>query len=186
MRKEDLNYDEYARDEAIQYALKQYDKYKSKCDKTDKIVVFNIDEPSYRKRLYVYDLNISKVVRNHHCCHGVNSSDPKDRAYAKYFSNEVGSHKSSIGAMATTNTYRGKHGLSLKLKGLESRNSNVERRYIVIHSAYYCTNNHIMDRGRAGQSHGCPAVDPLISGSLISDIKGGTFFYIYHKPKKKQ
>ena len=186
MKKDDLQYDEDAREEAIQAALKKYDKYKNQCDKDDYIVVFNIDEPSYRKRLYLYDLKAQKVIRHHHVSHGVNSSDPKDRAYAKYFSNEQGSHKSSIGAMVTGSTYRGKHGRSLKLYGLEAKNSNVERRYIVIHRAYYVTNNYIMDRGRAGQSHGCPAIDPLICDSLISMIKGGTFFYVYHKTKKKQ
>lgn len=170
---------------AIDAAFKAYEKKGHKAANNKVMVVINMDEPSYRHRLYVVNLETKEIERTHHVSHGVQSSNKKDRAYATKFSNEEGSHKSSIGAMVTGNTYRGKHGLSLKLKGLEKRNSNVEKRYIVLHKAWYVTDGYIMQHGRAGQSHGCPAVDPNIGGSLINLIKGGVFFYIYSEQLKK-
>lgn len=165
---------------AINTALKEYEELKDKCTRDDIIVVFDMSQPSYQKRLYVVDIKTQTIVRSHHAAHGKNSSLPTDRSKAIYFSNHLGSYKSSDGAMVTSTTYYGKHGYSLKLKGLRKGiNDNVERRHIVIHPANYVTNKYIKNNGRAGQSHGCPAVDPKISESLINLIKGGVFFYAY-------
>lgn len=180
MNKEDLDFNPAARAQAISKAWVEYEKYKDQTS-NDYIVVINMREPSYRKRMYVIDLNAMEVVRNHHCSHGVGSSNPRDRAYAINFSNVPNSHKSSLGAMKTGRTYKGKHGYSLKLHGLEKGiNDNVEKRYIVVHSAHYVTNQYILRNGRAGQSHGCPAVDPYVCRKLIDLIKDGVFFYVYY------
>lgn len=142
-------------------------------DKKDIHVVIDFSKPSYEKRLFVYDKD-DKLLRSHHVAHGVNSSDPKNRAMAVSFSNKPGSHKSSLGKYKTAETYYGKHGYSLKLDGLEKGiNDNARKRYIVIHPADYVTDSFIAKNGRAGQSHGCPAIDPAISKSLIDMIKEG-------------
>lgn len=182
MNKSDINYNLKAMKKCYEKAKAQYDKFFSKkCARHDMIVCVNMQEPSYRKRLYVFNPNDNKLIRAHHCSHGINSSNPKDRAYAIYFSNEPQSRKSCLGALVTGGTYYGKHGLSLRLNGLEEgKNDNAKSRYIVVHAANYVTDSYIMRNGRAGQSWGCPAVDPAISKSLIEMIKEGVFFYIYY------
>lgn len=179
--------DKDAMQKAVRKALQEYKKFSKDCKRNDIIAVFNIDEPSYRRRLYIVDVRAEtpKVIRTHHCTHGEKSSDPNDRAYAIYFSNKNGSHKSSIGAMKTSNTYRGKYGRSLRLEGLEkTKNGNVRSRYIVIHPAHYATDRYILANGRAGQSWGCPAVDENIAGELIKLLKNGVFFYVFHEKSK--
>lgn len=183
MNKEDLKYNFDARTEAVNAAKAAYDVYNSqgKVRKPGLITVVNMREPSYRKRLYVYSLNSGVFLRNHHVAHGVGSNSDKSKAYADKFSNVPNSKKSSLGAMVTAETYFGSHGLSLKLDGLEpGKNDNVRKRYIVVHSAPYMTDRFILSNGRAGNSWGCPALDPSVYKDVIDLIKGGTFFYIYY------
>lgn len=187
MNRKDFEPHKNEQKEAITKALSEYKKFKDKCQRHDIIVVINMSAPSYRKRFYVVSMKDKKVVRAHHTSHGSKSSDPNNRAYAKHFSNTNNSHQSSLGAMVTSNTYRGKHGRSLRLNGLEEhKNSIVRQRAIVVHSAHYCTNRFILDAGRAGESWGCPALDPAVCQTVIGEIKEGVFFYVYYKSGKKQ
>lgn len=166
-------------DRAINTALDEYKKYPGL--RNDYIVIVNYRDPSFKKRLYVYDLNHQIVVRLHHVAHGSKSSLEANQAFATYFSNKIGSRKSSLGAMKTGKTYYGKYGKSLKLHGLEpGKNNMVYARSIVLHSSRYVTDVYILEHGRAGQSWGCLAVDPSISDSLIELIKEGCFVYAYY------
>lgn len=180
MHKKDLAANKQAMSDAVYKALSEYKKYKNQIDNHKYIVAVNFREPSYRKRLYVYDIEQDKVIRKHHVSHGLKSSDPLNRAYAIRFSNTPESHQSSLGAMKTGKTYHGAHGYSLRLHGLEDRNCNVASRYIVVHPADYVTDNYILRNGRAGQSWGCLALDPAISEKVIDLIKNGTFVYVYY------
>lgn len=168
-------------EKAIKAAFDNFNNYNRPIINKEILVVLDYTQPSSNKRLYVIDVATKEILRNHHMAHGEGSSDPKDRNYAIKFSNQPGSHMSSLGAMVTADTYRGKHGYSLRLKGLEQQNSNVMRRGIVIHCADYVTDEYIKDNGRAGQSHGCPAVDPAIYKELIQLIKDGVFVYAYYQ-----
>jgi hypothetical protein len=70
--------------------------------------------------------------------HGKNSGT----LFAKNFSNKNESNKSSLGFYITGNTYRGKHGESLKLTGMENGiNDKAAQRAIVLHGANYVSNN---------------------------------------------
>lgn len=159
-------------------AFEKFEEYKTK--RRDILVAIDMSQPSNERRLYVYDVATKKELRRHHVSHGVNSSDPNNRARAIYFSNKPQSHMSSLGAMVTAETYMGGHGYSLRLDGLEKgKNDNVRKRFIVVHAADYVTDKYIKKNKRAGQSHGCPAVDPAIAKDLIDLIKGGVFFYVY-------
>lgn len=142
------------------------------------LIVVNFDEPSYRHRLYVF--KNGRLIETHHVSHGSRSSCT-NKAFACKFSNKVGSHMSSLGAMKTGEIYYGKHGKSLKLIGLEKgKNNLVKLRHIVVHAADYVTDDYILRNGRAGCSWGCLAVDPAISSRLIDMIEGGCFVYIHH------
>lgn len=181
LKKEQLEYNREARDEALKIAKEKMKLYIDDITNKDIIVILNYSEPSYRKRLHVYSMKHRKFLRDHHVAHGSGSANStKGKAYANTFSNLPESHKTSIGCMVTGDTYTGKHGLSLKLKGLEQgKNNNVEKRHIVIHAADYVTDKFIIRNERAGCSWGCPAVDPVISQELIELIKGGVFVYAH-------
>ena len=145
----------------------------------NKFVAIDMQAPSYEKRMFLVEDGIIK--ESYICSHGVNTSDSNNRALAKTFSNKINSRMSSLGAMMTTETYIGKHGLSLKLTGLEKGiNDNVEKRHIVIHGADYCSESYIKLAGRAGQSWGCPAVDKKVINSLIKELVSGTLVYIHY------
>jgi len=74
----------------------------------------------------------------------------------------------------------GKHGLSLRLFGLEKGvNDNVEGRDIVLHSANYVSEG-MAKKGRIGRSWGCPAVRPEVLKPLIQAIEGGALLLVYH------
>jgi L,D-transpeptidase catalytic domain len=74
----------------------------------------------------------------------------------------------------------GKHGLSLRLEGLERGvNDNSMARDIVIHGATYVSETLAQAKGRIGRSWGCPAVRPEIARELIETLKGGALVYAY-------
>lgn len=182
MNKDDFKINILAYKNSYDAALDKFIDFSKKIKNDKYMVVVNYNEPSWRKRLYLIDVENDRLISSHHVAHGEGSSDSNNRAYAKYFSNKPNSHMSSLGAMITGETYIGKHGYSLKLKGLEpGLNDNVEKRYIVIHDASYVTDNYILANGRAGQSYGCPAVDSAISVDLIAKVKNGCFFYAFYR-----
>lgn len=181
MKKEDLGVDKTSMQKAIKKALSSYAEHKDMCKRDDRMIVVDYSAPSYQKRLHVVDLESKEVISSHHCAHGVGSSG-SNPAYAVKFSDDNMSKMTSLGAMVTAETYHGHHGYSLRLDGLETNvNGQVRRRYIVIHSASYVTDKYILASNRAGQSWGCPALDPAISKKLIQESKEGVFFYAYYK-----
>lgn len=104
--------------------------------------------------------------------HGKGSDQDHD-GMAEQFSNVEGSKMTSLGAFVTGKTYYGRHGLSLKLKGLSPQNDLAEKRLIVIHGADYVS----PDRRVLGRSWGCPALEREDAERIIPLIKGGSFVY---------
>lgn len=140
------------------------------------ISIADMSQPSTSKRLYVIDLANQKLLFNTYVAHGRNSGD----VMPVQFSNEVSSMQSSLGFYKTMGAYRGKHGLSLKLKGLEPGfNNNAFDRTIVFHGADYVSEDTIRLKGRLGWSQGCPAVPNAICTPIIKVIQGGTCLFIY-------
>lgn len=132
------------------------------------------------KRMWVIDMNANKIILNSLVAHGKNSGDD----YANRFSNKNESNKSSLGFFATGEAYNGKHGLSLKLDGLENGvNDNARQRSIVIHGADYVSENFIRNHNRLGKSQGCPAVPVELSKKIIQIIKDKSCLFIYHPTK---
>jgi hypothetical protein len=98
---------------------------------------------------------------------------------AKSFSNNVNSNKSSLGFYVTESTYRGKHGLSLRIDGLEQGfNDNAEARGVVVHGAAY-VNGARASSSYMGRSQGCPALPENEYADVINIIKGGSVMFIY-------
>ena len=138
--------------------------------------IVDLSQPSTKKRLYVVDLLNKKLLFNTYVSHGQKSGG----LIATSFSNTNSSFQTSLGFYKTLNTYMGKHGLSLQLKGLEKGfNDNVYNRNIVLHGADYVCEEFIRKTGRLGRSQGCPAVPYAESKKIIQAVKGGTCLFVY-------
>jgi len=143
------------------------------------IVDFSL--PSFRKRLFVLDMENGKVLFNTLVAHGRNSG----QLIATKFSNRFRSFESSLGFYVTGETYNGQNGYSLRLVGMEKGiNNNAYDRGIVVHAADYVNEEISKNYGRLGRSEGCPAIPPDIHRSVIETIKNGSCFFIYGKDKK--
>lgn len=105
--------------------------------------------------------------------HGL-GSDPNHDGWARRFSNVEGSKMSSVGAYVTGEIYYGKHGMSLRLDGLETTNDRARERAIVMHGAVYVA----PDRKVLGRSWGCPAIAEKHVPRLLPKLAGGSFLYI--------
>src|SRR5688572_3133676 len=140
------------------------------------VTIADFSQPSYKKRLFIVDLDNYQVLFNTYVSHGRNSG----KEIPKKFSNKLSSYQSSPGFYLTKNTYFGKHGYSLQLEGLEKGiNDNAFRRAIVMHGADYVNERMISSLGYIGRSQGCPAVSTRESKKIISTIKDGTCLFIY-------
>lgn len=145
--------------------------------KKDIITLIDFSLSSNAKRLWIIDMTTKTVLYNTLVAHGKNSGDE----FATAFSNASSSNKSSLGFYATGEIYRGKHGESLRLDGLENGiNSNARSRAVVMHAADYVTENFIKAHKRLGRSQGCPALPPAINKEVINLIKGQSCLFIYH------
>jgi hypothetical protein len=140
------------------------------------LTVIDYSQPSTEPRLWVFDLVSRVVLRRELVAHGQGSGGN----FATSFSNDEGSHKSSLGLFVTGATYVGRNGYSLRLRGLDPGvNDHAYGREIVIHGAEYVSDTFARALGRIGRSWGCPAVRPAIAQALIDEIKDGTVLFAY-------
>jgi hypothetical protein len=141
------------------------------------LTVIDFSRPSTEKRLWVYDLRSRALLFHEHVAHGRGSG----ANMATTFSNVPESNQSSLGLFRTAEAYHGKHGLSLRLDGLERGiNDRARERAIVIHGAEYVNAATAKAQGRLGRSLGCPAVRPAIATSLINAVKDGGLLFAYY------
>ncbi len=122
------------------------------------------------RRLFLVNL-ITGEVQTHLVAHGKNS-DPSANGWATLFSNTPDSLKSSLGAYMVAETYRGKHGYSVRMDGLQKTNSNARKRAIVMHSANYIRPE------KVGRSFGCPAIENKFQTYIIDRLKNGGLLFI--------
>jgi hypothetical protein len=98
---------------------------------------------------------------------------------AEKFSNTPNSNQSSLGFYVANETYTGKHGMSLRLDGMdEGYNTNARSRAVVVHGADYVSQSFVNQHGRLGRSWGCPALPRELTSAIINTIKGKTLLYI--------
>jgi hypothetical protein len=144
------------------------------------ITIVDFSQPSNKKRLYVVDLQNKQILFNTLVAHGRNSG----ALWAKSFSNDASSLKSSPGFYVTEDTYFGENGYSLRLDGQEKNiNDNALNRAVVMHGAPYVDQSAINSLGFLGRSWGCPAVPMSQHKAIINTIKGGTCLFIYSPDK---
>lgn len=140
------------------------------------LVVIDYSLPSTERRLWLLDPRHDRVLRHELVAHGRESG----MVFAERFSNRPSSKQSSLGLFVTAEVYRGKHGTSLRLEGLEPGFNDAARdRAIVMHGAEYVSDAHVARFGRLGRSLGCPAVDPRVANDLIQTVRDGAAVFVY-------
>ena len=168
---------------AFEYALRGYHYMMDHhwLGKENILSICDLSQSSRNKRLYVLDLDQKTVLVNTYVAHGRNSG----MEYARSFSNNPSSHKTSLGFYVTQDTYTGSNGLSLKIKGMERGfNDKACGRNIVMHGSEYVGPDFMQMNGISGRSYGCPAIPADETEEVIDLIKDGTCLFIYHPTKK--
>jgi hypothetical protein len=157
--------------QSLAEAVLYFDKNKTKIANKNYLAVIDFNKNSRDKRFYIINMTTG-AVWNIHVAHG-KGSDPDFDGYARSFSNVSGSNATSLGYYVTAETYSGDHGLSLRLDGLSTTNSNARDRAIVIHGASY-----VQEADRVqGRSWGCPAVAMENRDRVVSLLKNGALIY---------
>ena len=172
----DLNY------KAFETALKGFVKLQleDQIDNTAYLTVIDMSLSANKHRFFLINLDKRSIELKSRVAHGRNSGGE----YAKAFSNKEGSFKTSLGFYKTAETYLGKHGLSLRLDGLEASNDNARDRAIVIHAADYVSKKFIETYGRLGRSLGCPSLPQAEFDKVVHKIKNGTLLFIYYPEER--
>lgn len=134
--------------------------------------VADFNRPSAGNRFHLVDLHAGRV-ESFLVAHG-RGSDPAHKGWVERFSNEPGSAASSDGVYLTSNEYEGKHGRSMRLKGLDPSNSNAEARAVVIHGAWYVGPQMIAEHGKLGRSEGCLAFSEADLPGILARLAPGT------------
>jgi hypothetical protein len=148
--------------------------------RTDLLTVIDYSLPSSTPRLFVFNLATQKLLFRELVAHGKNSGDN----ITSFFSNSPSSLETSLGLFVTADTYIGKNGYSLRLKGLdEGFNDMAWDRAIVMHGASYVSQEAIKVLGRLGRSWGCPAVSTAVAQKIIDTIRGGSAIFSYYPDK---
>lgn len=154
----------------IGLARQALDVHKDRIRNLDVMAIADFSAHSSKPRFHRIDLKTG-AVKSILVAHG-RGSDPAHTGWLQSFSNAPGSEATSQGAYVTGDTYIGKHGLSRRLIGLEADNSNALDRGIVIHSAWYVTQD--MARGGGiGRSQGCFAMSAEDHAAMMEELGAG-------------
>ena len=141
-----------------------------------KLAVIDYSRPSTDKRLWVFDVAHDALLFNEHVAHGSGTGDN----FATRFSNEEGSHATSLGLFRTAETYQGGNGYSLRMDGLDPGfNDHARSRAIVMHGAWYANPELIRTQGRLGRSQGCPALREQVAKVVIDTLKQRQLLFAY-------
>ena len=131
--------------------------------------------PSRSPRFHLLNLTDGSV-RSHWVAHG-RGSDPAHTGWLARFSNEPRSNATSAGAYRTDASYLGAHGHSMRLEGLDPTNSNAAARAIVVHGAWYVSDEMIGRCGMLGRSEGCFAVSNASLDEVLTRLGPGRLIY---------
>jgi len=140
------------------------------------LTVIDYSRPATEKRLWVVDVISRAVLQTEYVAHGEGSGN----LMATLFSNENGSHRSSLGTFITGATFTGVRGYSLRLYGLEPGiNDNAYFRGLVIHGTPGVSESKAR-KGVMGRTEGCPAVSNEAAKRLIPLIANGNVVFAWY------
>jgi hypothetical protein len=107
------------------------------------------------------------------CCpvsHGSGSQRSHVRTAYAHFSNEDGSHLSSLGRALVAERYEGRYGVAYRLEGLDESNSNLRSRCVVLHGWEHTPSYPIWPLPTVG-SFGCPVLSRKRMAQLDEILK---------------
>jgi hypothetical protein len=159
----------------LRRALDALEQHRSNIVQRDFIGVADFSLPSRMPRFHLVKLADGSVI-SHLVAHG-RGSDPAHTGWLERFSNEPRSNATSAGAYRTGDFYVGAHGHSIRLDGLDPTNSNAASRAIVVHSAWYVSEEMAGNRGVLGRSEGCFAVASSSLDDIMTRLGPGRFIY---------
>lgn len=149
---------------------------KSKGFNTDFCILIDMSLHSGIKRFIVWDFKTDSISQTYLVGHGCgsNSWSRDESKDAPEFSNEDGSHLSSLGKYKLEGRGYSDWGINVKylMHGLEETNSNALKRFIVFHSWNLMSDKEIHPNG-SPEGWGCPTIsnnamreiDPMIQNS---------------------
>ena len=152
---------------------------------TDFCIFIDMETHSGKERFVVWDFNQKKILKQGLVSHGC-GEQPWSGDYTKeapIFSNEFDSHLSSEGKYAIGDRAWSNWGINIKywLKGLDSTNSNAEKRLIVLHGWESISDKEILPNGTP-EGWGCPAVSNNMMTYLDTKLRyvdKPVLFWIY-------
>jgi hypothetical protein len=162
--------------DAFRKCMEGYNRYKPA---KHIVAICDFSKASDQKRFVVVDLDRKQVLSHTFVAHGQKSGD----LMATSFSNQMESHKSSLGFFRIGSVIQtALHGPSLLLDGLEKgKNDNARAREIIIHGAWYACESFVHQYGYCGKSFGCPALPEEAMKALMPILADGSLLYIYAK-----
>lgn len=146
------------------------------------LIIVDYSQPSQTRRLAVMNLATGRMELYAKVTHGKNSG----AVLPDSFSNQEGSLQSSLGLFQVGEAFNGKHGLSLRLVGLEpGKNDKALIRGIVLHAAPYVSVTSMLlnwqSGFRLGRSEGCFALADEDFAELSQHLTRPAYLYSYAK-----
>jgi len=164
----------------LRRALDALDKHRDSITHRDFIAIADFSLPSRSPRFYLANV-ADGSVSSHLVAHG-RGSDPLHTGWLQRFSNAPGSNASSEGAYKTGAPYVGAHGHSIRLEGLDPSNDNALSRGIVVHSAWYVSDEMMGHFGMLGRSEGCFAVAGSTLPEIMTKLGAGRLLFADNVP----
>ncbi|MFM9851504.1 MAG: murein L,D-transpeptidase catalytic domain family protein [Sphingomonadaceae bacterium] len=159
----------------IMVARQQLDRQNGAIWLRDKVGLVDFSRPSRDPRLFIINM-LNGDIKPYLVTHG-KGSDHEHDGWLKTFSDDPGSLATSRGAYVTRQYYEGKHGLSMRLQGLDPDNRSAEDRAIVVHGAKYADPERIAEMGKLGRSEGCFALPQAKLFEVIAHIGAGRLLF---------
>lgn len=117
----------------------------------------DLSRHSGRRRFVAWDMVRMVPIFTCPVSHGSGSEMSHVRSAYARFSNEDGSHLSSLGRAVVAERYEGRYGVAYRLDGLDATNANLRSRCVVLHGWEHTTSYPIWPRATVG-SFGCPVL----------------------------
>lgn len=159
----------------LRQALDALERHRGSLVHRDVVGIADFSLSSATPRFYLVAL-AGGSASAHLVAHG-RGSDPAHTGWLERFSNEPHSNATSAGAYRTDGVYIGSHGHSLRLAGLDPTNSNAESRALVVHGAWYVSEEIIRECGKLGRSQGCLAVAKSSLDEILTRLGPGRLIY---------
>ena len=159
----------------LRRALDALEHHRENIEHRDVIGIADFSQHSRAPRFHVLNLG-DGTATSHLVAHG-RGSDPSHTGWLERFSNAPRSEATSAGAYRTAAKYVGEHGRSMRLDGLDASNDNAAARAIVVHGAWYVSDDIIRHFGVLGRSEGCLAVADSSLDEVLTRLGPGRLIY---------